>query len=541
MAEVTSTQLQIDTAEWLAAHGSPPVFGLMGVGNLHLILALGDLDVAYVAGRHENGVVAAADGWARVTGRIGVATVSRGAGLANGITALVECRKSSTPLVLFVGERAPSPHDTQFLEQEELVRSVGIHYVRLCRNDVEDSLEAIFTFARTAHQPVVVELSASAEHPALPAIADPPLPRQDAITAAATLLAAAKRPLILAGRGAVVADADVALQRLADATGAMLATTAMAHGMFAGDPRNLGVCGGFASPEAAEVLSKADVVAVFGASLNQWTLRHGRLFDTTTAFVRCDLSREALAQGKESTVKIAGDARQVADLIGSKLRNGKESGPWGRIGSGSPRPAPAAGRVDAEEVCRHLAEALPRTRTLSVDSGHFFGFPIRHIEPDGARSNVFSQAFLSMGLSIASGVGAAIARRDAISVVVAGDGGAAMSIGELDTACRYNARMLLCIMNDAAFGMEVHELNRFGLPPASAQFEDIDFAAVARGLGAEAATIRSLSDLEVVDRWVTDGRGPLVLDCKIDPTRVADWYLERATPEQRALLAAGAS
>lgn len=538
MAETSSRQLQIDTAGWLSENGPSTVFGLMGVGNLHLILALEDLGIAYVSGRHENGVVAAADGWARVADEVGVATVSRGAGLTNAATALVEARKSATPLVLLVGEESPSVKDTQHLAQEALITSIGIRYVRISSADVSGSLTAIFDHARRARQPLVVELTDAS---AVPAFAAPPaIPRADdaAISAAASLLAKAERPVVLAGRGAVDANATQALSTLAAQTGAMLTTTAMANGMFVGEPGDLGVCGGFASPEAASVLERADLVVVFGASLNQWTLRHGRLFGDSTPIIRCDASLSVL-DDRPATVAILGDAKEVAERLSatvSATRSPRDR--WATVPDPAPPRAAAPHRVDAEQVCRELDRLLPRERTLSVDSGHFFGFPVRHITPDGARANVFSQAFLSMGLSIGSGIGAALARPDAVSLVVAGDGGASMSIGELDTASRRGLRLLLCIMNDAAFGMEVHELNRSGLPPESAQFADIDFAAIARGLGAQAITVRSLADLAGVEAWLATSSGPLVLDCKVDPSRVADWYLERSTPDQRAALIA---
>lgn len=542
MHDITSDALQLRVAEWLTGQGTPVVFGLMGIGNLELIAHLDERGVKYVSARHENGVIAAADAFARVSNRVGVATVSRGAGVSNGVTALVESRKSATPLVLFVGQTATDTGDTQFLDQESVVTAAGIRYVRLHAEDVERSLSQIFAHAFSARCPVVVELSVTDQGPKFPEPSGVPVADEQGIVAAAALLATAQRPAILAGRGAVVTDAGPALERLARRTGAMLTTTAMANGMFTGNPRDLGVCGGFASPEAAARLRSADLLLVFGASLNKWTLRHGGLFAAETPVIRCDIDPAGLTRSDAASaagsnpaasavrLTIAGDAAEVAErLLKASSPHTAETAP--RDASTAPVPTGAtvddSAAMDPEELCRALAHRLPVARTVSVDSGHFFGYAVRHIRPDTARSNVFSQAFLSMGLSIASGIGAAVARPEAVAVVVAGDGGAAMSIGELDTATRLKLKMVICVMNDAAYGMEVHELSRSGFNPALAQFADVDFAAVARGFGAEGATIRTVADLRVVDEWSQRPDRPLVLDCKIDPTKLADWYVER--------------
>jgi len=146
--------------------------------------------------------------------------------------------------------------------------------------------------------------------------------------------------------------------------------------------------------------------------------------------------------------------------------------------------------------------------------------------PDGG-SFVFTQSFQSIGLGLATGIGAAIGRPDRLTVIALGDGGALMSLPELETLGRIGADALVVVYNDAAYAAEVHHFAPEGAPMDTVKFPDTDFAAVARSVGLEAATVRSLADLEAVRDWVSRGRPkPLLLDAKLVPSVVAEWLEE---------------
>ena len=131
-----------------------------------------------------------------------------------------------------------------------------------------------------------------------------------------------------------------------------------------------------------------------------------------------------------------------------------------------------------------------------------------------------------MGLGLACGIGAAIARPDRISVAAVGDGGALMALGELETAARYRLPMLIVIYNDAAYGAEVHHFGPMGQPTEPARFPDTDFAALARAAGAEGITVRNKVDLTPVQGWLERRERPLVIDAKVNPEVRAEWLEE---------------
>src|SRR6188472_1864796 len=269
----------------LAAMGVDTVFGLMGSGNLAVTNALRDAGARYYGARQETGAVCMADGYARVSGRLAACSVHQGPGLTNTVTGLTEAAKSRTPLIVLAPEMPASAIRSNFrIDQVGLVQAVGAVAERVHGPDtaLADVARAVRR-ARVERRTVVLMLPLDVQAAHCPDAATPvadgpvpaaPWPAESAVAELADLLAGARRPAIIAGRGAVLADAGAPLRALGERAGALLATSAVANGLFAGDPFDLGIAGGFATPLAARLLGEADVVLAFGAALNQWTTRH---------------------------------------------------------------------------------------------------------------------------------------------------------------------------------------------------------------------------------------------------------------------------
>jgi thiamine pyrophosphate-dependent acetolactate synthase large subunit-like protein len=146
--------------------------------------------------------------------------------------------------------------------------------------------------------------------------------------------------------------------------------------------------------------------------------------------------------------------------------------------------------------------------------------------PD-ARAWVFPNGFQSVGLGLGNAIGAAVARPDRPTVAAIGDGGAFMALAEIETAVRLGLRLLVAIYDDRAYGAEVHHFAPMGHDVTRVQFPDADLAAIARAAGADAATVRSVDDLDAVTGWLAEtAPRPLVLDAKVNPTICADWLAE---------------
>src|SRR4051794_30331145 len=259
--------------------GVETFFGVVGSGNFTVTVSLHALGARFVAARHENGAVCMADAHARVSGDLGCVSVHQGPGLTNAMTGLTEAAKARTPLVLVAADTpAGAVRSNFYVDQDKLAEAVGAVPVRVNRPaSAYEETERAIRIALAERRAVLLNVpldvaNAEAEWAdygdvMLP---DPPAPADIAVKNVAAQIEAAERPVIIAGRGAVLARARKPPEALSAAIGAPLATSAMGHGLFNGHPFALGISGGFASPLAAEIIGEADLILAFGARLARW-------------------------------------------------------------------------------------------------------------------------------------------------------------------------------------------------------------------------------------------------------------------------------
>src|SRR5262249_54859251 len=169
-----------------------------------------------------------------------------------------------------------------------------------------------------------------------------------------------------------------------------------------------------------------------------------------------------------------------------------------------------ADKLDAQYVVprtlsKAVDEILPRDRVVASDSGHFCGWVPRYLRVPNPKASCLSHSFQSVGLGLACAIGLAIANPSKLAVLGAGDGGFMMSIADLETAIRLRLRMCILVYNDSSYAAEVHFFRRQGYSVDIVQFPETDFAAIARGYGARAATVRTVADLDSVRAWVNEG------------------------------------
>jgi acetolactate synthase I/II/III large subunit len=542
----------------LAGLGVNTVFGVVGSGNFHVTNALVAGGARFVAARHEGGATVMADAWARTTEVPGVVTVHQGPGLTNAMTGIAEAAKSRTPLLVLAPE-APEVRSNFHVDVAGLAAAVGAVAERLYSpaSALADAHRAYVTALgrRTVVLALPLNVQAAACEPGpVPALRRmfPPAPAAEAVTALAGVLREARRPVFVAGRGARGRGAE--LERLADACGALLATSAVAKGLFRGSPWNLDVSGGFASPLAAELISEADVIVGWGCSLNMWTMRHGKLIGPQATLVQVDDDAAAIGAHRPVHLGVPGDvaqtARAVADALGEEGRHGERGGETELVrkkmtGYRSPelRERIAAGvrwrdvpykdesdgeRIDPRTLSIALDDLLPAERTVAVDSGNFMGYPSMYLSVPDEAGFCFTQAFQSIGLGLATAIGAAIARPDRLAVAALGDGGALMGVSELETIARLELPMVVVVYDDEAYGAEVHHFGPDGDPLDTVRFPPADIAAIGRGFGFEGITVRDAAGLAPVRGWLEGPRErPLLLDAKVTSAH-GSWWLEEA-------------
>jgi thiamine pyrophosphate-dependent acetolactate synthase large subunit-like protein len=560
----------------LTDFGADTVFGVVGSGNFHVTNALIARGSRFVAARHECGAASMADGWARISGRPGIVSVHQGPGLTNAMTAITEAAKSRTPLLVLAADVAANAVRSNFrIDVARLASAVGavparLHSadfavddtVRACRTAVEDRRTVVLALpldvqaaecalppaglleaARPGAARKATALSGPARDLARGPGARARLLRESASPDAPARLAdairRAERPVFVAGRGARNARARADLERLADSCGALVATSAAAKGLFRGNPWDLDISGGFASPLAAELIRGADLVVGWGCALNMWTMRHGALVGPGTVVAQVDIEPVALGADRPVHLGVTGDVADVARAVSAAWGDAAVPGyrtdelrkriedhvrwrdvPYDDESDGQ--------RIDPRTLTIALDDMLPAERIVAVDSGNFMGFPSMYLSVPDADGFCFTQAYQSIGLGLASAIGSAIARPDRLVVAALGDGGALMGISELETAVRLGLPMVIVVYDDEAYGAEVHHFGPDGYPLDTVRFPPVDIAKIARGFGCAAAKVRQVSDLSTVGEWLDGPRdSPMLIDAKITSDR-GSWWLEEA-------------
>jgi acetolactate synthase I/II/III large subunit len=533
----------------LVTLGVRQTFGVVGSGNFHVTNAMLEAGASYLAARHEGGAATMADAYARVSGEVAAVTLHQGCGLTNAITGITEAAKSRTPLLVLAGEPAASATTSNFrIDQAGLATAVGAEVRRItgASSAVAETVEAHRT-AQQERRTVVLNLPLDVQAATVSdgVVVDPPpaptlpAPSAEAVEALAGLLTTAERPVLVAGRGARHAGPD--LRRLAASVGALVATSAVAKGLFRGDPFDLDVSGGFSTPVAAELIRGADLVVGFGCALTMWTTRHGRLLAPDATLVQVDLDGDALGRHRPITLGIVADTGSAARAVTAAVaaRGGRDGDAYrtdevaARLASRRRwRDEPyddwgGNGRIDPRTVTIGLDDVLPRERTVATDSGNFMGYPSMFLEVPDEHGFCFTQAFQSVGLGLATAIGAGLARPDRVPVAALGDGGLLMGASELDTVVRSGLPLVVVVYDDGGYGAEVHH---FGADARldTVTFPPTDHAAIARGHGFEAVTVTEPSHLAAVKRWVDGPRDrPLLVDAKVAAQR-GSWWLEEA-------------
>lgn len=527
------------------------VFGVMGNGNAYFLDALEtQTDAVFTAVRHEQGAVVAADAHYRASGRIAAGTSTYGAGFTNTLTALAEAVQAHVPLVLVVGDEPTSGPRPWDVDQIALASAVGARTYTVGRADAAATTVIAIEHALTYRVPVVLAIPYDVAALDAGPVPDAPEPRVPAPLAPrgefaegmldeiAAALRDAERPFLLAGRGAWLAGASEALGALAEATGALTASTALGRGVFPDARYDLGVTGGFGAEGAMELIREADVAVVFGAGLNQFTMRFGALFAPGARVFQVDISPAATHAHVGGFVRA--DARLAAEALVARLApaSAPETRPWreavdvaaARAYDAGDQLAPD-GRLDPRSAARRIGELLPDDRVVVSDGGHFIGWANMYwpvSAPD--RMMMVGTAFQSIGQGWPSVVGAALARREATIVLTSGDGGGLMAIADLESAVRAAAgRGMAVIWNDAAYGAEVNLYGLKGLAEGPMRIPEVDFAAFGAAVGAEGVVVRSLADLDRLATWAQEDVGTrrfLLLDLRISGDVIAPYQQE---------------
>lgn len=528
-------------ARALADLGVQQLYGLIGDGNLFMVDSyLRDCDGRYTGAVHEAGAVLMALGHARVSGQIGVATVTHGPALTNTVTALVEGVKTGTPMVLLAGDTPVDDRQhAQKINQQALIDATGAGFelLRSAKTVGEDLARAFFR-ARTERRPIVLNMPIELQwQEAQYTPARLYFPEVRSSIAASTdmdnaigIIASSHKPVVIGGYDAHPAQAQAAILRLAERIGAPVATSVRGKGLFRDDPFNLGICGTISNPVALEAIGASDCLIVFGASLNQYTAGLGGL---TRGKRIIQVNPVASQIGGYAPVDAAliGDPELTADAMlkwldeaeipSSGYRSDDLLQKLQQLRSTPPRlkRASAPGTVDLMELLHTLDQSFPQDRVLVTDTGRFlFGaWPLLRVP--NPRDYVDTIGFASIGLGLGTAIGAAKAAQGRPTLLVAGDGGFMLGgVSELATAVREQLDLTIMVCNDSDYGAEHIQFAARGMDPSISHNPWPDFAPIASAFGCESLTVRSSEELQAAMAALArrDTKRPFFIDAKLD-------------------------
>lgn len=532
-------------AHTFANEGVSTCFALLGDANMNWATRLSEQGCRFVYVRHEHCAVAAAMAFARKTQDIGVASVTCGPGVTQLMTSLPAAVRAHLPVVVFAGE-APlkSGWYNQAIDQSPMVTATGAAYHSL--HHVERMPVAIrdaFLQARTERRPVVLGIPFDLQNRPWDGDVSLPTPSADLMPAphalppapsaldnAVEVVTRARRVVVFAGLGAVEADAKDACQALAAKTGGLLTTTLPARGLFHDDPYCIGITGSFSTEVGLECMREADLVVSVGGSLAFHAGGGGQLWPNAEV-LHIDLQPAAISQAQAvAQHHMRADARVGVEQLTAALpaRNSmwRTEALAERIRS---EPADSAtfdvepNLLDPRAAVAALEDCVPDDWELVNSSGHCSAFFAQMPSRSNERFLTIRE-FGAIGNGTSFAMGVAAARPESKVVLFDGDGSLLMNIQEMETISRHQMKILIVVMNDGAYGSEVHKLRSEGLSEEGSVFGYTDFASVARGFGLDGHTVTEIAQIPALVETFKQSSKGAVWDM-----RVSDKVVSRIT------------
>src|SRR5918992_1786177 len=522
------------------AEGVTHIFGIMGDGNMYWMHELDKLGgVKMLEVRHEGAGLGMADGWARVTGTPGVATTTCGPGVSQLATALLTASRAASPLVAFCGE-FPSNDDEylQRMDQAAFAASCETGFIRIASPEVtDDCVRKAFYLAKLESRPIIVSAPMDVQQMAFEDDDEPYKPSSMVlpnrvvhpdpaeIEKAADIIAAAKHPVVLVGRGAKWSGAGDAVKKLTGRIGALIATSLMAKGWLAEDEFHAGISGTYGARASMKLFEEADCVIAVGASMGRSTTEHGYLYPNAR-FVHLDSKPHlVMSGGRSAECYVQTDAKAGVEALENALA--KRSVKMTGFRTGEVKKQLAAqhvdraefpiepGAVDPREICLALDEMLPAEIGVVTGSGATAGFS--NMLFNNPRSLVLPGHFFGcIGQMLPAAIGAIAASGNKPHVLVDGDASVMMHLAEFDTMMRHKLPLLIVVLNNEALGSEYYKLDAHKMDKELSVVPTPDLGAVARGFGGKGVLATDIQTLQkAAQDWVANPC-PMIIDARIE-------------------------
>jgi acetolactate synthase-1/2/3 large subunit len=530
--------------ESLLHEGANLIFGYPGGANLPIFDALGNYPIHNVLGRHEQGLTHMADGFARASGKVGVALATSGPGATNMVTGIATAMMDSSPIVCLTGQVASHLIGYDAFQETDIT---GItlpitkhNYLVTDVHDIAHTVREAFYVARTGRPgPVLIDIAKDAQQASIEwAYDDTPIrlpgyrpdlrPMPADLQCAVEMISAAKRPVILAGRGVLMSNAMAQVRAFAEKTSTPVAMTLLGLGGFpASHPLALGMMGMHGESWTNHAIQEADLLLAFGMRFDDRVTGSLKTYAQNAKKIHIDIDPSEMNKNVKVDVPLIGDLRETLEQMLPHLDACQQCDRQEWVAhiqkmKDEVRPRdiqnlPDVGKLFAAHVINDLWRYTNGKALLVTDVGQHQMWSAQYYWQDEPHNLITSGGLGTMGFGLPAAIGAKFARPDANVWVVCGDGGFQMTQMELATAAQEGVKVNVAIINNGYLGM-VRQWQEFfydrryiGTPMRSP-----DFVKIAEAHGLCGLRVTSRADVEGAIRKAEDTEGTVVIDFRVE-------------------------
>jgi acetolactate synthase-1/2/3 large subunit len=551
----------------LADLGVDLIFGYPGGSVINIYDELyKNTKVRHLLPRHEQGAVHMADGYARASGRVGVALVTSGPGATNTVTGLATAYMDSIPLVVFSGQVPTGLIGNDAFQEADIVgitRPCTKHnYLVKDTKDLARVMKEAFYIASTGRPgPVLVDmpkdvLMKSAEYLMPKEVKlrgyNPNYeghPKQ--VDSAMRLVREKEKPVLYVGGGVILSNAAAELTELATFLGIPVTTTLMGMGAFPGtDPLCMGMLGMHGTYAANMAISHCDLILAVGARFDDRVTGKIDEFAPHAKIVHIDIDPTSIQKNVRVDIPIVGDVKDVLKQMIKAAKAGKDFAgyrkkvaPWRAEIAAWDATHPMAykqgkGKINPKFVVEKVYELTRGNAIITTEVGQHQMYAAQYYKYDKPRTFLSSGGLGTMGYGFPAAIGAQAAHPDALVIDIAGDGSIQMNIQELATAVQYRLPVKVVILNNGALGMvrQWQELFFDSKYSHTCIPQIPDFVKLAEAYGASGFRATKPSEVEDVLKKGFATPGPVFIDIHTDPNELVYPMVPAGAPLTKMLL-----
>ncbi|AWW31491.1 biosynthetic-type acetolactate synthase large subunit [Echinicola strongylocentroti] len=528
----------------LVAENCDYIFGYPGGAIMPVYDALYDYadQIKHVLTRHEQGAIHAAQGYARVSGKVGVCMATSGPGATNLITGIADAQIDSTPLVCITGQVASPLLGTDAFQETDVVgfSMPGTKWNIQVRKaaDIAPAIAKGFHIARSGRPgPVLIDITKDAQNelsefnyvPCLGIRSYRPYPivKDSEITAAAEVINAAKKPYVLFGQGVVIGNAEEEFKAFLDKTGIPAACTLLGSGALSEDhPQYVGKLGMHGNYAPNLLTNQCDVLIAVGMRFDDRVTGDLKRYAKQAKVVHLELDNAEIDKNVKCAVSVLGDCKESLPMLTEKVNEGKHDEWLAAFRTLEEKEKSAVVSLDLlptkigltmGEVIRYINDYKKDDAVLVTDVGQHQMIAWRYFKYKTTRTQVTSGGLGTMGFSLPAALGAQLADLSRQVVCVVGDGGIQMTIQELGTIMQTKAPVKVVLLNNDFLGM-VRQWQQlfFDKRYSFTELDNPDFVKIAEAYNMKATKVTERENLSDTVAEMMIHEGPYFLEVVVE-------------------------